>query len=1380
MLLPKDILSGTYIAPRVFLCEVDKEIICQLEATARKGTFKFNSLSEISFEVNRTYNDVITGETVVNPHYQQVEYPRQILLEGFGYFELQGSPIVADGVQERKVCTAYSSECILASKFIDSLHINTGTANSIEVAYAETYNSGHIIPVTLYNPSIPQLSLLDIAIEKAYGWTIGYVDPSLKNLSRSFEIDRTSVYDFLMNDICEKFNCYIVFDTFNNTINIYAESLTARFTGDGKTTKFSINPPFSQIGTVAVNGYKTTRWSYDAKSGMLTLLDAPEDGAFIEVVDDSLTPWETDVFITFDNLAQEAEISYDSESIKTLLTVTYGEDGDIRETNLGIPYLVDLSYYCTPDWMGQDLYDAYVAYQQKCNKYQVQYADNVKTMLEIASKIDFEEYRQSLQYALADNVASDTVGAYYIRGGSYPDYYYTEVSLPAEYNANTIYYKQDGINLTEDSAMDLYYAIEQCYLGDGVDAIRNLHSDDNTPFAFMDDTYSIDQLADDLEHSESIDKKDQYVDEFLRLLWKQVGRTPLKMQYLSAFKEIQVVMLDAGHADKESDAYPSYYLMTLFLDTINSAITDLDTIIISYKTQYDIIATTNMRISQELQMDKNFTQGQLIRLNAFMREDELHIEDILDTDQDSITDSFKVQQDAMETGRIELSKCCQPQLQFTMSMANIYALPEFEPIVGQFQLGKVIKVGIRPDYKKQSRLMQVDIDFDDFSNFSAEFGELTSLRNQSDIHADLLSQTISAGKSVAENAAYWTQGSAQSMRTQQNIEAGLLDAVTSIKSIDGTQGVEIDKYGVHLKKVDPVTGEVDPKQGWITNNKFLYTDDGFKTTKSVFGEFTYNGTKYYGIIAEALVGGYVSGSAIEGGTINIGNGAFKVDANGSVTMSGGPDVTYNIDGYATDASVDEKLSKIEVGGAVSFEIFSTSGYSFNENINTIQLNVSAMYDSKPITEAKYTWYYLEAATDENSGNEQKYIPIAEYTGISDTSIVINKSEIYATLPLKCDMTYSGKTYSDYVLLSNTIDIYNASIRFLDGRNTTKTSLPYVVAYVNLYKNNTLVESVPTNKYCASEDIVVDGTTIKNGPSSSDDPYMYFIYKNNNEYAISLGQYVNGNWQIVVPNLSYSYNNNFNTNKSNVVLISREHISTSGELVFNIQNKDGTYIAQASEVISDVSDTVVSDIVPVSPRIGQVWVDTSVSPNILKVWNGSAWIQTEHQGSVVYTTKPDSYKKDDLWVLSSGSEEFGFEAGTILRAKEDSDVFNKQHWIDTDEEATEMKKNIKQYFSFDVNTGLRIGQKDNNQFYVNIDATEMGFYDNTNKQNKKVVSIGNESATIQNATLQDDVTVNGNIDLNGQLNVHGTQQNGDKIAFVWKIESNGSYSLAIGS
>jgi hypothetical protein len=82
----------------------------------------------------------------------------------------------------------------------------------------------------------------------------------------------------------------------------------------------------------------------------------------------------------------------------------------------------------------------------------------------------------------------------------------------------------------------------------------------------------------------------------------------------------------------------------------------------------------------------------MVRLSAFLREDELQLDDIVETDLDSIADSFKIKQDAMESGRIELNKICQPQLHFSMSMANIYALPEFEPIIDKFQLGKVIKV----------------------------------------------------------------------------------------------------------------------------------------------------------------------------------------------------------------------------------------------------------------------------------------------------------------------------------------------------------------------------------------------------------------------------------------------------------------------------------------------------------------------------------------------------------------------------------------------------------------------------------------------------------------------------------------------------------------
>ena len=111
-----------------------------------------------------------------------------------------------------------------------------------------------------------------------------------------------------------------------------------------------------------------------------------------------------------------------------------------------------------------------------------------------------------------------------------------------------------------------------------------------------------------------------------------------------------------------------------------------------------------------------------------------------------------------------------------------------------------------------------------------------------------------------------------------------------------------------------------------------------------------------------------------------------------------------------------------------------------------------------------------------------------------------------------------------------------------------------------------------------------------------------------------------------------------------------------------------------------------------------------------------------------------------------------------------------HWIDADAEYTELKDNIKQYFAFDPDTGLRIGQT-NQKFYVNIGSTEMGFYDNSKGQNQKVVNIGNNAATIKNLTVEDNAEFNCNTTFNKQVQFYD---------FVWKTEINGSLSLAIAT
>ena len=930
MKLPQNLLSpGVYTKPRLFLCQADKEKICELDASNVKGSFKFNSYSELSFEVGRVYNDIINGSTKVNPYYDKIEATRLLFLENFGYFELQAPELTSDGIKESKSCTAYSLEYTLSQKYLENFYINTGEVDSVEVIYAQKkYKENankHIVPVSLYNSKTPELSLLHLVLEKDYGgWKIGHVDDSLKTLSRQFEVDRESIYDFLMNEVCEKFNCYIVFDTMDNTINLYAESLTSKFIGDGATNVFTISPPFSQINTVSVDGYKTTRWQYDELTGTLTLDDTPAAGAHIEVVDGALTEWETDVFVTFDNLSQEIKIDYNADDIKTVLTVTYGDDGDIREINLGLPYITDLSYFYTVDWMGQDLYDAYTTYLQKTNSEQTQYTENSKQMQDYAGWIDFEKNRLSLQYSEATSVNAETVGTYYIRGGTHPHYYYLEVSLPSRYNAYTTYYSPDTTNLTEEKVDSLYTVLKKYFNNENEDS-----SNGNTQitswktelaalsadFKFMKKPYDFDYLSTELakvnENRVGNTLIETAIMNFLETMWNEIGRTPLQSLYYEKYKQVQITNIEAGWSQQNNPNYGYYYPVVLLLNSLTDAFVQRDASVKTYEAKYEKLQKANLAISNDLLLDNNFTEGQLARLNAFLREDELHLDDIVETSQDSISDSYEVKQDAMEAGRIELNKRCQPQLQFSMSMANIYALPEFEPIIDQFQLGKVIKVGLRPDYIKQSRILQVDINFDDFSDFSVEFGELTSLRSQSDIHADLLKKAVQAGKSVATNASYWTKGSEQANSIDLRLQEGLLNSIEALKNLEGTQNVSMDKWGIHLQKIN-ASGEIDPKQCWLVNNQIVFTDDSFKSSKSVLGEFTVDGETFYGLLAQAIISGYIEGSQIRGGTIQIGEQAdgtyaFEVHPDGSVTMNGGSSIA----GYAKEEDVNQLINNID-------------------------------------------------------------------------------------------------------------------------------------------------------------------------------------------------------------------------------------------------------------------------------------------------------------------------------------------------------------------------------------------------------------------------------------------------------------------------------------
>lgn len=477
--------------------------------------------------------------------------------------------------------------------------------------------------------------------------------------------------------------------------------------------------------------------------------------------------------------------------------------------------------------------------------------------------------------------------------------------------------------------------------------------------------------------------------------------------------------------------------------------------------------------------------------------------------------------------------------------------------------------------------------------------------------------------------------------------------------------------------------------------------------------------------------------------------------------------------------------------AITFEIYSTQGFMFKEGLDELELKIAAFQGSDIITDATYTWEWWDNSLNDGEGG---YTVILE--GTESKSLFINRWDVYAFAHLKCTMTYNSIAYEDYVDLTNETIIYSSSVKFFDGSNVFNSSKSYLVAYVNLYRNNTLADSILTDKYYDGENSVTNGIiTTDIAGDFIDGDLVYFIYKEDNQYYAILGKYQSDTWSVCNDESQYVYKNDiYNDITSNVVVISKENVSKSRDITFTIykkqQDEDGEYIydndlilSTTNVIVIDINDPIVSSIAPENVNYGQLWLDTSSTPYMLYVYtqvegtdSGEWQYFSQQNGGAVYTSKPSQYVAGDLWILANDEACGKFGPGSMLKTTTTSTTFNASHWIDADAITTELKENLIQTFSFNPGNdptkglpGLTIGQKDK-AFYTNISSTEMGFYDNSNGQNQKVVSISNNSATIKNLTVNDSATFNCNATFNQQVKFGN---------FVWKTEDNDSLSLAIG-
>jgi hypothetical protein len=326
-------------------------------------------------------------------------------------------------------------------------------------------------------------------------------------------------------------------------------------------------------------------------------------------------------------------------------------------------------------------------------------------------------------------------------------------------------------------------------------------------------------------------------------------------------------------------------------------------------------------------------------------------------------------------------------------MANILALPEFEPIVSQFALGNFIRIELRPGIVKRARLLEVNLNFDDLSDFSASFGNLVTQLSEVDKHASLLAQAVQAGKTVATAASDWYEGTEKANRLETDIANGLQDATLKIKNASG-QAIEIGKNGlVGRKLIDGTTDQYDGEQVALINNKLVFTSDNWQTSKSCFGKFEVDGEEHWGVLSDAVVSGFISGSTIKGGYLEIGGtgGKFVVHEDGSVQILG-PDAKTPV--YATQDSMEA----ISQSRQYYTELTYTNSTIFSEPGQSSVITCRVFAWDKDITETllsdptkyglNFKWV-RSSSSDDTTWNNAHLASTSNTLTITNTDIVNN-------------------------------------------------------------------------------------------------------------------------------------------------------------------------------------------------------------------------------------------------------------------------------------------------------------------------------------------------------------------------------------------------------
>lgn len=690
----------------ITLCKPGREPVCVLNGVDLNTvdyTQKFNDLDEITFVVDKYIEDS-DGEKIISAGYDKLHAFMEIYVDEIGYFQIKEPEISNEINKETKTVTGVSIATELLQKDLVGFTVNTSTTASLEMLADNNINSlGYPDEyITFYNPTNKQLSLLDLILEKAVGWSVGAIDDFLKNQRYSFDNINENIFSFLTKTLSSTARCIFVFDTINKTVSAYSENHIGNNTG---------------------------------------------------------------IVVAERNLLNSVDVQCDSDNIYTRLNVQGKDSLTFADINYGDTHIFNLDYYSNLDYMNQDLIDALERWQNARDSGRDAYISDVtayQSYLEQISEIDNKVPANGVLNNW-DNMSMDELSknlTYYnslikelqiVAQNTHPKPGETEyVGNLDDYSPSRL--KTDGtvdheayMNDLDGQGKETYREVITYVIPNIEIAIGNFDLTKDDKQDYLED-YLTDWSLYGLVELKA--KKSSYED--------QIGTLKTYKKEWGALTDEEKL----SHGNNEStytQYHNEYSKISGYLSDIEDKYTELsrekedlvsskEKLSVKLETTREDMAITGSGF-QGLTKKRWFTDEQIEILTLLFHDTDYTNENILITKLDDFEKRLEIEQELYDDAERELSELSVPQYTFSCSLDNLLSMGEFSCWHNDFKVGNFITLEVGKGVFTKLRLISISYNpFTKTNDLTVEFSNITTSKDGRNDFSYIFDKAISASK----------------------------------------------------------------------------------------------------------------------------------------------------------------------------------------------------------------------------------------------------------------------------------------------------------------------------------------------------------------------------------------------------------------------------------------------------------------------------------------------------------------------------------------------------------------------------------------------------------------------------------------------------------